>query len=359
MQQRQSAAQPPSPSRILRGHTTPVNAVCAVTPSLVASGSADGIAKLWDLRTAREKCSLTAHSKAGILHTLTLDDHRVITHGRDGFLRLWDVDTLSSDSKPVYEWFCGSYTFTKVATMRWRDSDVVTPFDNVIVSPSAEEKDIVLYDPRVDPSKPSMFIHLDGKDKQRGMCMSLSLFTPLGSSVSTAMASTPFIAAGWEGGQLTLLDLRAGGKLAAQAQVATGTNPLLAFDVSKDGRSVMCGSSAEELSSVEIDYASLTTTVTPFFKCNHGGINFIRIRSDQRIFATAGWDHRVRVFHTRKLKPLAILKHHTESVFSVDFTPDSSLLVSASKDHKLALWSIYPPTGSAGQDVLKPWTATT
>lgn len=52
---------------------------------------------------------------------------------------------------------------------------------------------------------------------------------------------------------------------------------------------------------------------------------------------------RIRVFHQRKLKPLAILKYHTESVFGLDFSPDNAHFVSASKDHKIALWSLYPP----------------
>lgn len=55
----------------------------------------------------------------------------------------------------------------------------------------------------------------------------------------------------------------------------------------------------------------------------------------------------MRVFHLRKLKPLAILKHHTESVFGLDFSFDSALLASASKDRKIALWPIYPPSAQA------------
>lgn len=61
------------------------------------------------------------------------------------------------------------------------------------------------------------------------------------------------------------------------------------------------------------------------------------------------------MFHLRKLKPLAILKHHTESVFSLDFSPDSALLASASKDHKIALWSVYAPDAAAAQRTLRAY----
>lgn len=65
--------------------------------------------------------------------------------------------------------------------------------------------------------------------------------------------------------------------------------------------------------------------------------------------------YRVRVFHLRKLKPLAILKHHTESVFGLDFSPDCALLASASKDRKIALWSIFPPSSEALHDNLRAY----
>ncbi|RHY00705.1 hypothetical protein DYB36_013056 [Aphanomyces astaci] len=55
---------------------------------------------------------------------------------------------------------------------------------------------------------------------------------------------------------------------------------------------------------------------------------------------------RVRIFHKRG-KPLATLKYHTESVYSVGFSHDGDWLASASKDHKIALWSVYPPSFSS------------
>ena len=38
------------------------------------------------------------------------------------------------------------------------------------------------------------------------------------------------------------------------------------------------------------------------------GIADICIRQDQRVFATAGWDGKVRVFHHKKFRPLAVLQ---------------------------------------------------
>lgn len=49
-------------------------------------------------------------------------------------------------------------------------------------------------------------------------------------------------------------------------------------------------------------------TVLATLEVKQQGIADICIRPDQRLFATAGWDGKVRVFHYKKLRPLAILQ---------------------------------------------------
>lgn len=138
--------------------------------------------------------------------------------------------------------------------------------------------------------------------------MSLSLFES-----SANGHANPFVAAGYEGGQLSVLDLRAGGKIACEAPIFSGATartssehlvslanrnahsivcPVLSFDLTRDGQTAICGSSAEDLRVAKFDPSALSISSESFFSCNHGGISAIRIRPDQRIFASAGWDHR-------------------------------------------------------------------
>ena len=56
---------------------------------------------------------------------------------------------------------------------------------------------------------------------------------------------------------------------------------------------------------------------------------------------SAGWDHRVRVFHARKQKSLAILKYHNDAVQCVSFQDKTGWLASGGKTGKIALWNIY------------------
>ena len=51
----------------------------------------------------------------------------------------------------------------------------------------------------------------------------------------------------------------------------------------------------------------------------HSGQQSLRIRSDGTIFATAGWDSKVRVYSAKSLKEVAVLKWHNSSCFSVAF----------------------------------------
>lgn len=107
----------------------------------------------------------------------------------------------------------------------------------------------------------------------------------------------------------------------------------------------------------------------------HAGQQSLTVRSDEKIFATAGWDGRVRVYSTKTLKELAVLKWHKEGCYALAFADidqgaaeDSAVtdeneaivkraltvseqrtakarsthwLAAGSKDGKVSLWDIY------------------
>lgn len=64
-----------------------------------------------------------------------------------------------------------------------------------------------------------------------------------------------------------------------------------------------------------------TTIQIPHKTANtkHSGQQSLRVRSDGRIFATGGWDTRIRIYSTKTLKEVAVLRWHKEGVYAVDF----------------------------------------
>jgi ASTRA-associated protein 1 len=54
-------------------------------------------------------------------------------------------------------------------------------------------------------------------------------------------------------------------------------------------------------------------------KTKHSGQQGLRVRNDMKVFATAGWDGRVRVYGVKGMKELAVLKWHKEGCYAVAF----------------------------------------
>ena len=82
----------------------------------------------------------------------------------------------------------------------------------------------------------------------------------------------------------------------------------------------------------------------------HAGQQDLTVRHDGKIFATAGWDGRIRVYSAKSLKELAVLKWHQGGCYSVAFA-DSVLHdgneLSSESGNKEALVPSTASTGSA------------
>lgn len=116
------------------------------------------------------------------------------------------------------------------------------------------------------------------------------------------------------------------------------------------------------------------TSETKMVQTRHAGQQAVTVRSDEKIFATAGWDGRVRVYSAKAMKELAVLKWHKEGCYALAFADlmvgstshqDSEAegavvrreltvseqrtqkaksthwLAAGSKDGKISMWDIY------------------
>lgn len=70
----------------------------------------------------------------------------------------------------------------------------------------------------------------------------------------------------------------------------------------------LCAAADNKVHCLKLHPQSQLLALQSTTEVKHQGIADLAIRQDQRIFASAGWDNKIRVFSYAKCKPLAILQ---------------------------------------------------
>lgn len=162
-----------------------------------------------------------------------------------------------------------------------------------------------------------------------GMCMIISKST-------TLMSDWPRILIGYEDGSIALWDVKNSTMLSI---LKVHKEAVMSLVFSMEQNKGFSGSVDEVLASWKI-LETGELEKYPDTKLTNSGLCDIRIRPDNKIVATGGWDSRIRLFNFKKLKPLAVLTYHSESVQCIDFSIDN-LLACGSKDRHISLWNLY------------------
>jgi len=106
----------------------------------------------------------------------------------------------------------------------------------------------------------------------------------------------------------------------------------------------VCGTSEQDLYAFRMDSSvQPSVSVRKVIELPNPGVSHVSIRQDMKIFATCGFDERLRIFSWKSLKPLAVLKPHRMGIACVDFHPSNGLLATGSIDHHIAIYDLYPP----------------
>ena len=121
----------------------------------------------------------------------------------------------------------------------------------------------------------------------------------------------------------------------------------LSIAYNADSNMGLCGTSSEKIVSFHLENGSLHAAKD--LEITNPGISCITNRPDNKLVATGGWDSRIRIFSWKKLKPLAVLDYHKESIECIQFSkysvPSFSeggfLLAAASTDKTVSLWDIF------------------
>ena len=337
-------------------------------------------------------------------------------HGRDSHLRVWSLDGIDdaeagfSQSLPVDgtsverkdPWLLHSLTISTLNFCPFAGLSVPSPPSQatsaegksgehdeeasgyLIAVPGHKDSDVELYHLPSERQVGLIPPPVAQAGQKAGMVMALSLCRRPDPSAKELL----HVAVGYESGRTCLfrqVNTKASGKGSWEMLYSARPHeqPILGLDV-LDAGAVFFTSAADAIVARHTpvyDREDLVEEVggetqggeCKIFKTGHSSQQALRVRSDGRIFATAGWDGRVRVYGVRSAKEVAVLKFHKEAAYAVEFAAvggvsddgaeidgkkierayktvaqqraqkvrETHWVVTAGKDGRIASWDIY------------------
>ncbi|KAJ5946843.1 hypothetical protein N7454_003682 [Penicillium verhagenii] len=363
----QAPSGPATPVYILRGHGAPIHALDFFSQNLrLVSGDANGWIVIWDLVSKRPVTVWKAHAGA-VLEVKGFDDGTggtlIYTHGRDHKLCVWNIRAGDEDfldkslpvdvaegrasEKRAQPWLLHSLPVNALNFCAFSMTSVQIPVDsssdNAQTGQSSMTKNILFAVPNALDSGGIDIFHLPSELRLTTIASDPAVKTGMVMAVNIFVASSGdvYVASAYEDGHVMVFAHK--GPLATtdferenilskpwkwERLYASRphSQPVLSIDVSPK-RDCFISSSADALiikhpvPTIEdipvINYKEETPLKT--MNTKHSGQQGLRLRSDGRIFATAGWDSRVRVYSGNTLKELAVLKWHKDGCYSVAF----------------------------------------
>ncbi|MQL96106.1 hypothetical protein Taro_028776 [Colocasia esculenta] len=254
---------PPDPVAVLRGHRASVMDVCFHhSRPLLFTGAADGELRVWDAV-----------------------QHRALSS-------TWEETGLANVGLSKKAACQGSATEgPKLLALAGEDSSRVEIWDL-----NAAERLVCL------PPENNK-ISEGCSTKGRGMCMAVQAFFPNESQEGLN------VLAGYEDGSMLWWDVRNPALPLSSVKFHTEAVLSIRIDGACDGG--ISGSADNKIVLFTLDKLMGTCFIKKEIPLDRPGIAGTAVRQDNKIAATAGWDHRIRIYNYRKGNALAILKYHS------------------------------------------------
>ncbi|KAL8850020.1 MAG: hypothetical protein Q9221_005037 [Calogaya cf. arnoldii] len=345
---------PAQPSFVLRGHSAQVHAVHFIPDNTrLLSADAEGWLVSWNLASKRPAAVWRAHATA-VLGIGSWGQDRIITHGRDNKLAVWQLavedeeavgKTLPVDKPPVttpQPWllhmltvntlnFCSFAMCLDGMPQPYTIKSTKHPPPILIAVPNTMDSGgIDIY--QLPSESRAAVIHAD-RHITTGMVMALEIQTE-----STKLQ----VVAGYESGHTMVWvqnDPGAQFQRLYCAQPHSQPTLVLSMSVLPSQDSYLTSSADAIIAKHPLPAVPgiWKTELKPFkvVQTKHSGQQGLQVRSDGRVFATAGWDARVRVYSAKTMKELAVLKWHKVGCYTTAFAEIGSCCPIKAEDHSV------------------------
>ncbi|KAL8807949.1 MAG: hypothetical protein Q9182_000415 [Xanthomendoza sp. 2 TL-2023] len=333
---------PAQPSFVLRGHSAQVHAVRFIQGNArLLSADAEGWIVSWSLASKRPVAVWRAHINA-VLGISSWGQDRIITHGRDSKLAVWQLGlkdensigtTLPVDNPPTttpQPWLLHMLTVNTLNFCSFAmclDGIPQTHITQMAIKARQHPPPILIAVPNtIDSGGVSSLIpHI-----QQTLRLPEDLQIDVYQLPSESRAAMIHADRNITTGMVMALDIQAE---STRLQVVAGyesghTMVFVQSDPGAQFQRLYCAQPHSQPTDAIIAKHPLPavqgiwkTELKPFkvVQTKHSGQQGLQVRSDGKIFATAGWDSRVRVYSSKTMKELAVLKWHKVGCYTTAF----------------------------------------
>src|SRR5262245_784504 len=293
----------PRPVLKLEGNTDQLRCV-AVSPDgkLIASGSNDSSAKVWDAHTGKLLHTLRGHGFT-VTHVAFHPSGKQLASGSgDLTIKVWDLNT-------------GTGIFTLQGHRHWILQVAYSP-DGKRLASASEDCTVRVWDAR----SAAVLLTLRG---HRAAVSAVS-FSPNGRQLATAGRD----------GTVRLWDA-ATGKEIRTLEAHAGWGESVAY--SPDGKWLATtGVDENTIKLWDVASGKLLRTLKGHTSSVSGAV----FSPDGTRVASAGWDKLVKVWDAATGKELVSFKGHPEMINGLAYTPDGKRLATASEDKTIRIWEL-------------------
>lgn len=152
-----------------------------------------------------------------------------------------------------------------------------------------------------------------------------------------------YVLAGYESGDFLIWDLRNNKFLDG---IKMDESPMT-IDYNPISNRGLCGGPTDKINIFNFNRNTMEMIQKPDISVKNAGISCIKIRNDMKVFASGGWDGRIRIFSWKSMRPLAVLTEHKTNIMDIVYSDDkvsmwkSPIMAAASVDGLISLWNIY------------------